>query len=285
MWNFTFGKRSYDLLSRTHVMGILNVTPDSFSDGGQYFTVERAVQHALEMVADGADFLDVGGESTRPRGTAYGDGARPLSAEEECARVLPVIEAVVRECDVPISVDTYKAGVARQALAAGAVIVNDISAFHLDHAMPKVAAQARASVVLMHMRGTPQSMQQDTAYGDLFAEISSYLRDAVDAARNAGIQQIIVDPGIGFGKSRTDNLRLIAGLRRFEDILCPLMVGPSRKTFIGDLLQAPVNDRLEGTLASVVAAVLRGAHIVRVHDVRQVCRALAVADAIARTPW
>jgi dihydropteroate synthase len=282
VWNFAFGTRVYDLSARTYVMGILNVTPDSFSDGGLFLTPDRAVEHALRMVEDGADFIDVGGESTRPRGSTYGEGATPLSAEEECDRVLPVIEALASATDTPISIDTYKADVARHACAAGAVLVNDISAFHIDPHMPSVVAQAHASVILMHMRGTPQTMQHDTLYVDLFAEISSYLREAVQKARHEGIEQIIVDPGIGFGKSRHDNLRLLAGLDRFADLGCPVMAGPSRKTFIGDLLQVSVADRVEGTLGAVVAATFCGAQIVRVHDVRQVRRALIVADAIAQ---
>jgi dihydropteroate synthase len=279
---FSFGSRVYDLTARTYIMGILNVTPDSFSDGGLFTTPARAVEHALRMVEDGADFIDVGGESTRPRGSAYGNGATPLSAEEECDRVIPVIEALARATDIPISIDTYKADVARQACAAGAVVVNDISAFHLDPRMPSTVAQAHASIIVMHMRGTPQTMQQNTSYADLFGEVSSYLREAVQLAKQERIEQIIIDPGIGFGKSSIDNVRLLAGLNRFGDLDCPVMVGPSRKTFIGELTQTAVDDRLEGTLASVVAAALGGANIVRVHDVRPVCRALIVADAIAQ---
>jgi dihydropteroate synthase len=277
---YRFGTRTYDLSSRTHIMGVLNVTPDSFSDGGTYVSPERAVEQAIRMVDDGADFLDIGGESTRPKGKAYGDGAEPISAEEELKRILPVIEKVASLTDVPISVDTYKSGVAREALAAGAVVVNDISGFHSDPAMPDVVARAGASAVLMHMRGTPKTMQQNPEYKDLFGEIREYLSEGLALGHQAGIRQLIVDPGIGFGKTLAHNLRLIAGLPLFGSLGYPLLVGPSRKSFIGSILDLPTEERLEGTLASVVAAVLRGANVVRVHDVKAVKRAVQVADAI-----
>jgi len=278
--HYRFGAHTWDFSARTYVMGVLNVTPDSFSDGGVYFDPDAAVQRGLAMVEEGADCIDIGGESTRPRGLHYGEGAKPVSAEEEADRVLPVIRELVRRTDIPISIDTYKAAVARQALAAGACIVNDISGFALDPAMPAVVADAGASAVVMHMRGTPQTMQRDTRYVDLFGEILASLQDSLRKGREAGITQLMVDPGIGFGKTGTDNLRLIAGAERFHESGVPVLMGPSRKGFIGEILGTPVADRLEGTLAAAVVCAGRGVDILRVHDVRAVKRALLVADAI-----
>jgi len=277
---YRFGNRVMDFSSRTHIMGILNVTPDSFSDGGKYADPERAVEQGLAMIADGADIIDIGGESTRPRGTSYGTGADPVTVEEELRRVIPVISALARCTDVPLSVDTSKSTVAREALAAGASIVNDVSGFAADDAMPAVIGSGGGSVVLMHMRGTPRTMQQQTGYTDLFGEITAVLSRAAAKARTAGIAQIILDPGIGFAKGFHDNLRLLAGSRQFQSLGYPVLVGPSRKAFIGEVLGLPVDDRLEGTMGAAVAAALYGAHIVRVHDVRAVRRALMVADAI-----
>lgn len=277
---YRFGSREYDFAARTYVMGILNVTPDSFSDGGEFFDPSRAIERGLAMAGEGADFIDVGGESTRPRGTAYGQGAEPVTEEEELLRVIPVIRGLADGTDVPISIDTSKPAVAREALKAGALIVNDVSGFGADAKMPGVVAEAGASVVLMHMRGTPRTMQQQTTYADLFGEIRSALSEAVTKARNAGIRQIIVDPGIGFAKGFADNLRLLRGGREFHTLGCPVLVGPSRKAFIGEILGLPVHERLEGTVGAAVTAALCGAHIVRVHDVMPVCRALKVADAI-----
>lgn len=277
---YRFGSRDVDFASRTHIMGILNVTPDSFSDGGEFLDPLRAVERGLAMAADGADFIDVGGESSRPRGGAYGQGAEPVTAEEEARRVVPVIRALVRQTDVPVSIDTCKSVVAREALQAGAAIVNDISGFAFDPLMPGVVAGAGASVVLMHMRGTPATMQRQTVYGDLFGEIRDVLGAAVAKAREAGITQIIVDPGIGFAKMLKDNLRLLGGAKEFASLGCPVLVGPSRKAFIGELLGLPVEDRVEGTVGASVAAALFGAHIVRVHDVKPVRRALIIADAM-----
>ena len=277
---YRFGRREYDFAVRTHVMGILNVTPDSFSDGGQFLDPVRAVERGLAMVADGVDFVDVGGESTRPRGTAYGQGAEPVSVEEELHRVIPVVRGLAAQTDVPISIDTSKSVVAREALHAGAQIVNDVSGLEADDAMPGVVADAGASVVVMHMRGTPRTTQQQTRYDDLFGEIRAALAMAAAKARDAGIVQVIIDPGIGFAKCFQDNLRLMSGLREFHFLGCPVLVGPSRKAFIGEVLGLPIDDRLEGTIGAAVAAAMWGAHIVRVHDVKPVCRALKVADAI-----
>ncbi|MEW6510230.1 MAG: dihydropteroate synthase [Bacteroidota bacterium] len=281
---YGFGARTYDLASRTHIMGILNVTPDSFSDGGRYATSTTAVDRALAMVEEGADFIDVGGESTRPRGSTYGGGATPVSEEDELARVIPVIEEIVRRTDVPVSIDTYKSVVARRALAAGAAIVNDISGFGFDPAMPTVVGEAGASAVVMHIKGTPQTMQRDPVYEDLFGEIVGYLSDALARGRAQGVRQMMVDPGIGFGKTVTDNYRLLGGLSRFAALGVPVLVGPSRKWFIGAVTNLPVGERLEGTLAAVTACILNGANIVRVHDVREARRAAQVADAIRRPP-
>ncbi len=277
---FQFGSTEYDLSARTHIMGILNVTPDSFSDGGRFLNSHQAIDHALRMIDDGADIIDVGGESTRPKSTAYGEGAEKVSADEELRRILPVIEKLSAGTNIPISIDTYKSDVAERALAAGAVIVNDISGFHFDERMPDVIAAAGASAVVMHIKGTPKTMQMSPEYDDLFSEITSYLRTAIERGRAAGIKQIIVDPGLGFGKRQEHNLRLLAGLSRFETLECPILVGPSRKTFIGNILNTGVEDRLEGTLSAIVVAVLQGASIVRVHDVKAVKRAIMVADAI-----
>lgn len=277
---YRFGSRSYDLSSRTHIMGILNVTPDSFSDGGRFLSHPRAIEHALAMVEQGADFIDVGGESTRPKGLAYGEGAQSVPASEELDRVLPVIEELAKSCDVPVSIDTYKAEVADQALKAGACIVNDISGFGFDAAMPFTVARAGASAVVMHIKGTPRTMQENPVYEDLFGEILAFLRNALDRGVRAGIQQMFVDPGIGFGKTAPDNFRLIAGLYRFSSLGYPLLIGPSRKSFLAIVPGIPPGDRLEGTLAAVTACVLGGAHVVRVHDVRETRRALQVADAI-----
>jgi dihydropteroate synthase len=280
--HFTFGSKQYDLSARTYVMGILNVTPDSFSDGGRFLSADRAVEKALEMVEEGADFIDVGGESTRPKGNAYGEGADPVPASEELARVLPVIKGLARLSRVPISIDTYKSVVAREALEAGAQIVNDISGFRFDPAMAGVVGERRGTAVLMHIRGTPKTMQSNLMYDDLFGEIKRSLRESIARAREHGVRQVLVDPGIGFAKGQEDNIRLLAGLDRLLDLGCPVLVGPSRKSFIGNILQLPVHDRLEGTMAAVAACVLHGASVVRVHDVKEAKRVAMVSDAILR---
>jgi len=279
---YRFGRKEMDFGARTYVMGILNVTPDSFSDGGKYDTPERAVDGALAMIEDGADLIDVGGESTRPRGGAYGEGAEPVSEEEELRRVLPVIERLAGRTDIPLSIDTYKSGVARRALEAGAVIVNDVSGFRFDPAMPAVVASAGASAVVMHIQGTPKTMQQHPVYADLIGEVTASLRESVRRGQEHGVKQMLVDPGIGFGKTLEHNLHLIKEIASFRSLGVPVLVGPSRKAFIGTLLNAGVEDRLEGSLAATVACVLYGANVVRVHDVRAAARAVTVADAIRR---
>ena len=254
-------------------MGILNITPDSFSDGGCYLDASRAVERGLEMVAEGADFLDIGAESSRP-------GSAPVTESEELARLMPVLESLRRQIDVPISIDTQKPGVARRSLQAGASIVNDIRGLR-DPEMRSVAVEGRASVVLMHMRGTPRTMQDDTAYGDVVAEIARFLEAQVAAAREAGVEEIAVDPGLGFGKAAEQNFEILARLKEIEALGHPVLIGPSRKSFLGSLPSGlPAGDRLEGTLAAVAVGVANGASIVRVHDVEPCRRVLEVVDAI-----
>jgi dihydropteroate synthase len=256
-------------------MGILNVTPDSFSDGGRFFEQTDAVLHAYQMVKDGADIIDVGGESTRP-------GAESVPLEEELRRVIPVIRKIRQKSGVAISIDTYKSQVALEALDAGANIVNDISGLRFDEKMADVIARKGASVVIMHIKGTPKDMQVDPHYDSVVREVYDDLAAAVDAARKSGIKQIIVDPGIGFGKSAEHNLELISSLEEFRGIGAPILIGVSRKSFIGRILETPVETRLEGTAAAVTACILHGADIVRVHDVREMRRVALVADAIRR---
>jgi dihydropteroate synthase len=272
-FEFTFGSRNYDLSSRTHIMGIVNVTPDSFSDGGRFFDLDRAVQHGIELEKQGADILDVGGESTRP-------GSEPVSEKEEIRRVVPVIERLVKKVGIPVSIDSYKSEVARRGLEAGACIVNDISGLTYDRRMIDVVVERKASVVLMHILGTPKTMQIHPVYTDVVREVYQYLERQVSVARDRGVAQILVDPGIGFGKDLDDNLDLMRRLDEFRGLGCPILVGPSRKSFIGKLLDLPVDERLEGTAAAVAACVLRGANIVRVHDVREMKRVAVVADAL-----
>lgn len=263
---------------RPLVMGILNVTPDSFSDGGDYFDREAALDRALQMVEEGADLLDVGGESTRP-------GAPPVPLEEEERRVVPVIEHLAHRVGVPMSVDTYKAAVARRAVGAGAALVNDVSGLRMDPAMAGVVADLGAGLVVMHMRGDPRTMQSDTRYSDLVGEIFRALEESVDRAVEAGVarDRVWVDPGIGFGKSAEQNLVLLRRLAEFRSLGCPVLVGASRKSFIGRTLgiEDP-KDRLEGSLAAAVVAVWNGARILRVHDVRATRRAADLAWAAGR---
>ena len=257
-------------------MGILNVTPDSFYDGGVYLSKNAAVDRALQMVHEGADIIDIGGESTRP-------GAEPVSEEEELSRVLPVVEALVSEVNVPISIDTYKSTVASLCLEAGATIVNDISALRFDDAMMELVANYSAYVVLMHMKGTPQNMQDAPDYSDVVSEIEVFFEERITAAKSGGIprKRIILDPGIGFGKTPVHNFTILSDLKRISGLGFPLLVGPSRKSFIGITLNLPENERLEGTAASVTAAVLNGAKIVRVHDVKEMKRVITITDSIS----
>ena len=235
----------------TLVMGILNVTPDSFFDGGKYTAQEQALAHGIKMAEDGADIIDIGGESTRPKGV-YGEGAQPVSAEEEMARVLPIIQALSSVIDVPLSIDTYKSSVAEAALQAGAALVNDISGLRFDAKMAEVVARHRAPLVLMHSKGTPQDMQQNPAYENLMDELYTHLQAQLQAAQQAGIPRelLIIDPGIGFGKRLQDNYEILRRLPELRGLGCPLLVGPSRKAFVGKLLNLPPEQRFEGTAAA-----------------------------------
>ncbi len=258
-------------------MGIVNVTPDSFSDGGSYASVDDAVKHATQMIVDGADLLDVGGESTRP-------GSDIVPADEEMQRVVPVIRRIVEEHpDVPVSVDTRKSHVAHAALEAGAAIVYDISAGD-DPSMFAAVAETGAGIVLMHMKGEPKTMQDDPTYYDVVAEVRGFLGDRIEAALSAGIdlEQLCVDPGIGFGKTLEHNLVILHDIRAFHHLRVPLLVGPSRKGFIGALTETEVDDRIEGTAGVVAWCAAERVDIVRVHDVKEMTRVVRVVDAIAR---
>jgi dihydropteroate synthase len=275
-----FHHREYDLFERTLIMGVLNITPDSFSDGGRFFEWTRAVEQGRRLAEEGADILDVGGESTRP-------GSRPVPEEEELRRVIPVIEALCPKISIPISIDTRKAAVAERALQSGAEMVNDISALRFDEGMAEVVSRREIPVVLMHMRGRPETMQADTHYDDLIGEIREFFQERIDYAVSRGISRdrIILDPGIGFGKSVEEkhNLILLKKLRSFRALNQPLMIGTSRKAFLGRILNLPPEEREEGTLASIAVAVQNGANIVRVHEVGRARRAVQVADAILRS--
>jgi dihydropteroate synthase len=259
------------------LMGVVNVTPDSFFDGGRFLEVGSAVAHALRLVEEGADLLDVGAESTRP-------GAEIVNEAEECRRAIPVVAAIARALTVPISIDTSKAVVAREALDAGAVLVNDVTALRGDPAMVDVVASVGAGIVLMHMQGTPQTMQRAPHYDDVISEISEFFEERIRFAEAHGIvrRQIILDPGIGFGKLLVHNLTLINQLRSFEQFECPLLVGVSQKAFLGQLVDHPVQERQWATAAAVAMAVDRGAGILRVHDVKSMKDVVEVAAAIGR---
>lgn len=263
---------------KTHVMGILNVTPDSFYDGKRYNTAEIAVDHALKMIEEGADIIDVGGESTRP-------GAYPISEAEELLRVIPLIKMLSKQTRKPISIDTYKASVAEKAIDAGASIINDIGGLLMDKHMAKVAAEAKAPVIIMHKKGNPRTMQKYPIRKNVMSEIISYLQKSVSRAVNAGIDEdkIILDPGIGFGKTLRQNLEILKRLRAFQSMGFPILIGTSRKQFIGTVLKLPVQERLNGTLATIAVAVINGAHIVRVHDVREAVQVVRICDAIGNS--
>lgn len=269
---------NFDFSKRTYIMGILNITPDSFSDGGLYFNKESAVEHAIRMEEEGADIIDIGGESTRP-------GAEPISTEEEIRRVVPVIEALEKKIKVPISIDTYKAGVAEKALSAGADIVNDISGLRFDPDMPGVVVRYQVPVVIMHIKGTPRDMQVNPTYKALIPEIMDYFREGIEIAKKAGVseEKIIIDPGIGFGKTVEHNLEIIRRLNEFTGFERPILLCPSRKSFIGKILgDLPVTERLEGTASAVAIGIFSGANIIRVHNVKEMVRVARIADAIKK---
>ncbi len=273
--------RDIDLVidGTTHIMGVLNVTPDSFSDGGVYLEVDSAIVRARSMVADGATILDIGGESSRP-------GAEPVPIDVELDRVLPVIRALKSEqLDIPISIDTTKAEVAQKALEAGAHIINDITALQGDPVMADVASEMDAGVILMHMKGTPRTMQQSPFYEDVVKDIYDNLEDWIDRSVDKGIEpnRIIIDPGIGFGKTTEQNIQILKKLSVFKQLNRPILIGTSRKSFIGKLLDLPVTDRVEGTIATVCWSIIQGADIVRVHDVKAVSRAVKMIDVLSRT--
>jgi dihydropteroate synthase len=266
----------FDFSSKTCIMGVLNITPDSFSDGGLYFDKNKAVDRALEMQDEGADIIDLGGESTRP-------GAERVSSEEEIKRTIPVIEKLGRNLTIPISIDTYKSRVAQAALSAGASVVNDISGLRFDPEMAGIIAKHQVPVVIMHIKGTPQNMQNAPSYEALIPEIMDYLRAGIEIAERAGISsdRIIIDPGIGFGKTVEHNLEILKHLDEFTGFEKPILIGPSRKSFIGKILgDVPVSQRLEGTSAAVAIGIKNGANMIRVHDVREMINVVKVADAI-----
>ena len=269
-------KFSLDFSKKTHIMGILNITPDSFSDGGMHFDKSRAVDQAHRMIDDGADILDIGGESTRP-------GSEPVSLDEELRRTIPVIKALSKSISIPISIDTYKSDVALRALEAGASIVNDISGMRFDPEMSKVISRFKVPVVIMHMKGSPKNMQVNPVYKALIPEIVDYFRTSIQLAEEFGIpgDMIILDPGLGFGKTFAHNLEIINNLQQFSLFENPILIGPSRKAFLGKILgNLPAKERMEGTAASVAISIIKGAHIVRVHDVKEMAKVAKVADAI-----
>jgi dihydropteroate synthase len=269
---FVWGQRRLEIGRKTLIMGVLNITPDSFSDGGRYNDLDLAIKQAHRMVAEGADIIDIGGESTRP----YGNN-QPISAEQEMERVLPILEKLLPEIPVPISLDTYKAATAKSALELGVHMINDVWGLQKDPAMAGVIAEYEAPVVVMHNKSEP-------GYHDLMGEINHYLRQSIQIAENAGIprERVIVDPGIGFGKTKADNLRIIRHLREIEVLGCPILLGTSRKSFIGTTLDLPPTDRVEGTAATIAIGIANGANIVRVHDIKEMVRVAQMADAVMR---
>ncbi|MDP2959847.1 MAG: dihydropteroate synthase [candidate division Zixibacteria bacterium] len=272
-----FRNRKLNLSSRPHLMGVLNVTPDSFSDGGRFYKLDEAIKQGVSLAEEGADIIDVGGESTRP-------GSEPVPIEEELKRVIPVIEELAKRTEVPISIDTYKSKVAKEALDSGAQMVNDISALRFDPEMKNVVAYYRIPVALMHIQGTPRNMQENPFYENVVEEIKDYLKESIKIAKDAGIEEekILVDPGIGFGKTLEDNLKILRNLKEFTDLGRPLLIGVSRKSFIGKILDLPVEERLEGSLSALTVCIMSGANVLRVHDVKKSKRVARLVDAILR---
>lgn len=271
------GNRTLEIGKKTYVMGILNLTPDSFSDGGKFLDVQVALDQAKQMLSAGADIIDIGGESTRP-------GSDPVSAAEEIERVLPVIEQLKKEAQAPVSIDTTKAAVAEAAIKAGVDMVNDISGLRFDPDMARVVAEANLPVCLMHIKGQPKNMQQKPVYTDVMEEVINYLSEGLAIAQKAGIllEKIIVDPGIGFGKTVEHNLEILRRLRELKALGRPVLIGTSRKSLIGQVLGLPVDQRLEGTAATVALSIVNGADIIRVHDVKAMSRVAKMTDAIVR---
>jgi len=274
-YNIEIKNHIYNLSARTHVMGILNVTPDSFSDGGDFFDLDKAVERGMEIEKEGADIIDIGGESTRP-------GAKKISQDEEERRIIPVIKQLSSRLSIPISIDTYKSYIAELAIKAGATVINDISGLRFDSRMSHIAAKYDVPVILMHIKGTPRNMQKDPVYMDLLREIFTYLSESIAVAVKAGIPEnkIIIDPGIGFGKTLYDNFKLINNIRYFHDLHCPVLIGVSRKSFIGKILNKPEKERIFGTAAAVAASVIKGANIVRVHDVKEMVQVVKIIDTL-----
>ena len=267
--------KDYTLGPRTWISGIINVTPDSFSDGALYFDKDKAVERGLELVSEGSDIVDIGGESTKP-------GSEPVSVEEELSRAIPVVSALRKKTEALISIDTTKSEVAEAALDAGADIINDISSLRFDLRMGPLAARRDVPVILMHMKGTPKTMQLNPSYENVMVEVKAFLEEMLETAEAYGIkkEKLIIDPGIGFGKRFEDNLTLIKNLGYLKDLDQPILVGISRKSFIGKILNVPPHRRLEGTIASAILSIVNGAHILRVHDVASVKKAILVVEAI-----
>lgn len=272
---FVLSGRVWPLAARVHIMGVLNVTPDSFSDGGRYTNPDAAVAHALRMVEQGADVLDIGAESTKP-------GALPIDQEEERRRLIPIVRAICRQTTIPVSIDTTKASIAQQALDAGAALINDISALRFDARMGEVVAKSGAGLILMHMQGNPQTMQHAAQYTDVVEEVRQFLKTRLDAAKESGIppERILLDPGIGFGKNCQHNVVLLDRLDALLTLGRPLVVGVSRKAFIGKILGRPIDERLMGTAGAVAVAVMKGARMVRVHDVAPIRDVVKMIEAI-----
>lgn len=268
---FKFGRTGYDLSKKTYVMGVLNVTPDSFSDGGKYINPDDAIKHAKQMEADGVDFIDVGGQSTRP-------GAEEITTEEEIERVIPVIKKLVKEVSIPVSIDTYRSEVAEEALKSGVYIVNDISGLNFDDKMADTVSSYNGTIILMHIKGTPRNMQDEPFYDNVVEDVRLYLEKSIWKASVAGINQMIIDPGIGFGKTVEHNLALIKNIGRLKELDCPVMLGVSRKSLIEHMVGGDVTDRLEGTVTLNAIGIMNGVNIIRVHDSKAGVRTARICD-------
>ncbi len=271
------GRYNLDLKSKTHLMGILNITPDSFYDGGKYSSLSQAEKRAIQIEEDGADIIDIGGVSTRP-------GSQAPDEEEETKRVIPVIKKIIKEINIPISIDTYRAEVAKKALDLGVSIINDVTALNGDAKMAKVVAEYNVPIILMHMKGKPSKMQETPYYENVIQEISQFFKARIDFSVARGIKEenILIDPGIGFGKRLKDNLDIIRELKKFTIFKKPIVLGVSRKSFIGKVLDLPPEKRLFGTAASVTAAIMKGADILRVHDIAEMSQVIKITDAILK---